>query len=99
MKKIITAIALGCYLTATSGVIVNFHYCMDRLASMEFFATETKICGKCGMNIKDSDGCCKDEVKVIKMNADQKAAPTIVFELPALDAVALVPSAFISASF
>ena len=51
------------------------------------------------MKIKDSDGCCKDEVKIIKMNADQKAAATIVFELPALDAVALTPSAFISASF
>ncbi|HET6996717.1 MAG TPA: hypothetical protein VFI06_17105 [Chitinophagaceae bacterium] len=99
MKKIITSIAFVCYLAATCGVIVNFHYCMDRLASMEFFASETKTCGKCGMNIKDSDGCCKDEVKVIKMNADQKAAPTIVFELPALGEMALVPSAFISASF
>ena len=99
MKKIITSIALACYLAATSGVIINFHYCMDRLTSMDFFASESKVCGKCGMKIKDSDGCCKDEVKIIKMNSDQKAAATIVFELPALDAVALAPSAFISASF
>jgi hypothetical protein len=99
MKNIIASIAFACYLTTTSGVIINFHYCMDRLASLEFFAAESKTCGKCGMKIKDSNGCCKDEVKIIKMNADQKAATSIVFELPALDAVPSTPSAFISASF
>lgn len=99
MKKIIATITLVCYLAVTCGVIVNSHYCMNRLASTELFATETKVCGLCGMNIHQSKGCCRDEVKIIKMEVDQKAASAIAFELPAPDALVQVPSAFIIASF
>jgi hypothetical protein len=99
MKKIIASIAFLCYLTVTCGIIVNFHYCMNRLASLQFFVTENKTCPKCGMHIKKSHGCCRDEVKIIKMKVDQKAASNIVFELPALDVIDQVPSLFITASF
>jgi hypothetical protein len=70
---------------------------MDRLASMELFASETKVCSKCGMHT--GNGCCRDEVKVIKMVVDQKTAPDISFELPALTALFDLPSQFIAASF
>jgi hypothetical protein len=52
-----------------------------------------------GMNIHKSKGCCRDEVKIIKMETDQKAASHIVFELPALDDLVYLPSQFITASF
>ncbi|HEY6502521.1 MAG TPA: hypothetical protein VIZ28_00980 [Chitinophagaceae bacterium] len=99
MKKIIASITLLCYLAVTCGVIVNFHYCMDRLASTELFATEAKVCGLCGMNIHKSNGCCRDEVKIIKMEVDQKTTSHVSFELPALEAMEQVPSVFIIASF
>ena len=50
MKKIVVPILLLCYLALTTGVIVNLHYCMNRLASTELFASESKQCGKCGMH-------------------------------------------------
>jgi hypothetical protein len=72
---------------------------MDRLDSMQLFASETKVCSKCGMHTGDSNGCCRDEVKIIKMEVDQKTASDISFELPALDVSGHLPSQFIAASF
>lgn len=99
MKKTILSITLISYLIVTCGVMVNFHYCMDRLASTEFFGAAVKVCGKCGMNMHKSKGCCRDEVKIIKMEVDQKAASHISFDLPALDAMVCLPSQFITTSF
>jgi hypothetical protein len=98
MKKIIASITLLCYIAVTCGVVVNFHYCMDRLASTQLFAAESKVCGKCGMHTDNSNGCCRDEVKIIKMVDDQKANSYEAFELPALAPIPHLPSIFIIAS-
>lgn len=97
MKKIVASITFICYFAVTSGVIVNFHYCMDRLASLQWFVTGNKTCPKCGMHIVKSHGCCRDEVKIIKMEVDQRTASAVAFELPPLDAIAYLPSPFITA--
>jgi hypothetical protein len=76
MKKLLASITLVCYLALTCGVVVNFHYCMDRLASTQFFGGESKICEKCGMH-KDPNGCCQDEVKVVKIQDDQQSTDAI----------------------
>jgi hypothetical protein len=99
MKKVLLAILFISYLAVTSGIVVNFHYCMNRLASTEWFTMEGKQCGRCGMEIHKSHGCCHDEVKVVKMDDDQKIASIVSFELPSLDMPAQVPSDFISTSF
>ena len=99
MKKIAIVILVGCYLAVTSGVIVNFHYCMDQLASTHLFGGESKQCAKCGMYFDDSNGCCRDEVQVVKMETDQKPGSSIIVDFHSLDAPVQVPSAFLSASF
>ena len=99
MKKALLAILLVSYLAVSSGIVVNFHYCMNRLASTEWFAMEGKQCGKCGMSMHKSHGCCHDEVKIVKMDDDQKLTSSIAFDLPTLDMPAQVPSEFISTSF
>jgi hypothetical protein len=99
MKKIIVSITLLCYLAVTCGIIINFHYCMNRFTSVQFFVTENKTCPRCGMHIIKSHGCCRDEVKIIKMKVDQKTASDISFELPALDVMGHFPSQFIVTSF
>jgi hypothetical protein len=76
MKKLLASFTLISYLAMTCGVVINFHYCMDRLASTQFFGGESKICGKCGMH-KDPIGCCQDEIKVVKIDDDQQTAPGI----------------------
>jgi hypothetical protein len=72
---------------------------MDRLASAELFATKGKRCGKCGMHTKDSNGCCRDEVKVVKMDNDQKVTPEFAFQLATLEMPVQKPSEFIITSF
>jgi hypothetical protein len=99
MKKIIASITFVCYLAVTSGIIVNFHYCMNRLASMQLFAVESEICPTCGMKTNKLHGCCRDEVKIVKMEVDQKATSNFSFELPAIDDIGQLPSAFLVTAY
>ena len=99
MKKIILSLVILIYLAVSSGVVVNFHYCMNKLASTEFFGSEKKNCDKCGMHIDESHGCCRDEVKIVKMENDQKVTADFSFELPSLAALVVKPSDFIATSF
>lgn len=99
MKKVIVSIVLICYLAVSSGVIINFHYCMNKLDSTELFAADTKECGRCGMHIDESHGCCRDEVQIVKIGDDQKTTPAYFFAIPALEAPVQKPSDFIATSF
>jgi hypothetical protein len=72
---------------------------MNRLASTELFAFKGERCGKCGMHTGASDGCCRDEIQVVKMDGDQKITPDFAFNLPALETPFQTPSEFIITSF
>lgn len=87
MKKGIAAISFLLYFAVTSGIVINSHYCMKRLVSIHLFETKAKVCGLCGMDIHDADGCCRDEVKVIKLVQDQVKIPVILYQIPAVEAV------------
>jgi hypothetical protein len=99
MKKIVVSLVLVCYLAVSSGVIINFHYCMNKLASTELSALESKQCGKCGMHTDKSHGCCRDEVKIVKMDEDQKITAVSSYVLSSLDALVHEPSDYIVFSF
>ena len=68
MKKSLVIALASVYLLVSSGVVVNLHYCMGKLASMGLVHHDSKTCGNCGM---DNNGCCKDEVKVVKIQDNQ----------------------------
>jgi hypothetical protein len=99
MKKAIVSILLACYLVVTSGVIVNFHYCMNKLASTELFAGAGKECNKCGMHVDKPNGCCHDEIRMVKMAGDQKTSPVLSFNLPAIEVSFQTPSEFLLSPF
>lgn len=99
MKRITVVILMICYLAVTTGVVINFHYCMDRLASTKLFEKKTKKCGKCGMHTEKSNGCCRDELKIVKMDDDQTATIDFSYSLPSIEALSYETSAFIIASF
>ena len=99
MKKLIASISLLCYLAATCGVIINSHYCMNRLASVHLFEKSTAVCGGCGMETRKPGGCCHDEVKVIKLQQDQNNTPIVSYDISSLEIMVSVPSNFIVASF
>lgn len=90
MKKGIAAISFLLYFAVTSGIVINSHYCMKRLVSIHLFETKAKVCGLCGMDVHDSDGCCRDEVKVIKLVQDQVKIPVTLYEIPSVEAIAPV---------
>lgn len=85
MKRLIALISFVCYFVVTTGFVVNSHYCMNRLASVHFFETKTEVCGLCGMETHESNGCCRDEVLVVKLAIDQSTAEAATFSLPALE--------------
>lgn len=99
MKKAIAILSFICYFTVTSGVTINFHYCMKKLASVRLFETKARECGVCGMDTHEFElnGCCRDEVKIVKLVQDQNSIALAGYELPVLEAMPAMHSGFIVA--
>lgn len=72
---------------------------MNRLASVHLFEKSADVCGRCGMDTHESNGCCHDEVKVLKVEQDQNKATIATYTIPALEIMVSVPSDFIATSF
>lgn len=88
MKKPLAAILILLYLTASSGIVINSHYCMKRLVSVDLFKEKAKVCGLCGMDMHNSNnGCCHDEVKVLKVVQDQVNNPVASLDIPSPEAI------------
>ena len=47
---------------------------MNNFDSFQFGASKSDTCGKCGMHTTDSNGCCNDELKIVKIDDDQQVA-------------------------
>ena len=99
MKRLAISIFAVSYLLLTTGIVVNFHYCMDRLASFSFFSSSTKKCASCGMEIHKSGGCCRDEIRIVKMQDDQNRYDHAGLEIAALPAVIAIPSEYLATHF
>ena len=97
MKKLLASISVIVYFVMTCGVIVNLHYCMGRVQSIDFYGAEKKICDKCGMSLDNTHGCCKEEVKILKLQSDQNKAHA-TYSFKGIDIVATTPSDFIVAT-
>jgi hypothetical protein len=72
VKKIAVILLLLIYGTASMGATVHLHFCMDEFVGWSLFSGKDDTCGKCGMEEKDKEGCCKDEQKHLKLNVDQQ---------------------------
>ena len=75
LKKAFILILTLIYLTSSVGATVHVHYCMDKLVSWDLESEKGNTCDNCGMANKDNSGCCKDEQKQVKLEADQKVTP------------------------
>jgi hypothetical protein len=70
MRKILIGLIAFFYLTASAGLVVNFHHCMDQLASVSFFEDKDHDdgnCDQCGMD-KAAFSCCHDQVVSYKIS-------------------------------
>jgi hypothetical protein len=81
-RKIILSMIAVFYLAATSGMVINVHYCMGKVSSITFNDEADHndgTCDKCGM-VKTENHCCKDEITKGKVN-DSHQTSTVAFEL------------------
>lgn len=95
MKRLLISLLALLYLAAGAGFTLRDHYCMgERIGSViehPAHHDDSHRCDRCGMVKKTSDnGCCKDEVKVLKTSPDQMMAKALVMQAPVL--VATLPS-------
>ncbi len=60
------------YGTASMGATAHLHFCMNEFVGWSLFHNKDNKCGKCGMEDRNKDGCCKDEQKLIKLEIDQQ---------------------------
>ena len=71
MKKIFLLILSFLYLATSSGATVYIHQCMGKTIAWELLENEGSACAKCGMHKNAPTDCCKDHVKVLKVQSDQ----------------------------
>ncbi len=76
MRKAFYTIIVSVYLLLSSGLVLQLHYCMDRLAEVGLFHNDHQdACGDCGMEMNAYNDCCQDRTDVIKLVQDQTHAP------------------------
>ena len=80
VKRFVVTILALIYLTITSGVLINVHFCMGEIASVEYGQDATSACEKCGMESKA--GCCSTEVAFVKVSEQQKSEATTSINTP-----------------
>ena len=68
MKKTLALFIALLYLAVSSGLALEIHHCMGEVAAVSVIPSEKENdnCGSCGMP-KDSNSCCKDELKIVKL--------------------------------
>lgn len=79
VKKMAVILLFLIYGSATMGATAHLHFCMDEFVGWSLFQSKDGKCGKCGMEEKDKDGCCKDEHKHFKLKADHQKANVTQF--------------------
>lgn len=98
MRKFLVTILCFVYFIVNTGFVVNLHFCMDKFHSWEIGADQSEKCGECGMKNGKTNDCCRDEVKVIKLQQDvvnSQSTADIIFPQPLL--VSFVSSFILSA--
>jgi hypothetical protein len=60
------------YITASSGVVLNVHYCMGKVSSVKVDNFNEELCS-CGAEAAEM-ACCFSELKVVKLDDSHKAA-------------------------
>lgn len=93
MKKFLLTILTFVYLGVSSGLAREVHYCMGKIAGVEYFGgSDDDRCGRCGME-EDKTGCCHDEHSFHKLVIDQKLVSNdIQFDQPVFFLVSPIQS-------
>ena len=71
MKKVFLSILTLIYMTVSSGMAMEIHFCMGERTGFGLYSTSEDTCARCGMK-ETKGGCCSDEQKFIKLSEDHK---------------------------
>ena len=71
MKKILLAILTFFYMSISTGIAMEIHYCMGKKIGVDLFHSGSDTCGKCGMT-ESKTGCCSDDYKFLKLQDEHK---------------------------
>lgn len=71
MKKVMLSILTIIYMTVSSGVAMDIHFCMGKRTGVDLYAQSNTTCGRCGMKEKKG-GCCNDEHRFYKLSDAHK---------------------------
>ena len=96
MKKLVAFIWLMVYMCVSTGFAVSTHYCMNKQRSIEFGVVQKAVCEKCGMTKQENHGCCRDEIKVVKLQQDTQVAKVLLASFQVSLPIALLSHHFIS---
>ena len=88
MKRLLTLFIALIYLVMSTGFVMNSHYCMGKLSSIELGRSEVKKC-ICGMRIDSAkkNKCCHSKIDVVKLEDSHKSTPSILFQFNLMEAV------------
>lgn len=71
MKKLFTISIAFLYLAVSSGLALEIHHCMGKIANISLLPSPVERCGNCSMK-KGANECCKDELKLVKLQDAHK---------------------------
>lgn len=69
---------------------------MDRFHSWELGTSDNDTCETCGMPTSDADGCCRNEVKIVKLQQDLLGAKSMAISFSMPDMVVGINSVLIA---
>lgn len=72
MKKLIAFIAALVYLSTSSGMVMSVQYCFDKVSSIQVNGFGGGD-GCCCIGAEKTEGCCSDEVKLVKLQQSHQA--------------------------
>ena len=79
MKKTVVLILAFLYLGITTGLAVNIHYCMGKIADVQLDNGSNETCSSC----KTKMPCCNDHYQLVKVNDEhQQVAAEFTFQTP-----------------
>jgi hypothetical protein len=91
VKLVLSIIFSIFYLTSTSGVSINAHYCGGKIKHISFFKHSEKNC--CGKK-KMSKNCCKDKAAYFKVKDNHQSNDVLTSPVPSNEITLFVLSAF-----
>lgn len=88
MKRLLTLFIALIYLVMSTGFVMNSHYCMGKLSSVELGRSEVKKC-ICGMRIDSTkkNKCCHSKIEVVKLEDSHKLTTSTIGSINFLEAV------------